>query len=327
MKTRMEKYRDTRVSGNRTERNKELYKEVNKADLEITKSYSNTRVIDEANTEIDIDKIKRYIEKMNDNTTSISRTKINDIETPNYETPMEEVKKDYDINSVLEKARSKREVDYGEERSKKVNIKYEELLAKIEKFNKDHGPKEDMDEDDSLNTNEKKIVDLFNTIKINKEEASLFDDLKATENTQVLGNIEDMADDESFKDEIKKQLSETDSMVYEPITSTVFTLTESDKEELLKDQIKEELEKVEELKEDTKEVTVDTNIINVTNSFYTTGDVFNKKDFVNEEDNEDEEWDDYKSSPAKTIGLVIAVIVLLAILVVVINYVFKLGLF
>jgi len=68
MKSRMEKYSNFET-GNRTDRNRNLYKELNKADLSITRTYSNSRVIDEANKEIDIEKIKRYIEKMNDNGT------------------------------------------------------------------------------------------------------------------------------------------------------------------------------------------------------------------------------------------------------------------
>ena len=317
METRMEKYNSSKVNGNRTERNRELYKEVNKADLEVSRSYDNSKVIDETNNSIDIDKIKRYIEKMNENTTVIKRTKINDIETPNYEEKQVEEIKDYDLNSVLEKARSKREIDYGKERSKKVNIRYEELLQKLEEFNERHGIKE-QEEDEILNTGERRIIDLFNTVKYNKEEADLFDDLKASENTQVLGNINDIDDDLGFKDEIKKQINNTGfTMTYTKIETS--PLTEEDKKALLEGSIK--LPEVEEEKQK------DDDVIELTNSFYTTGDVFNKKDFESDDEDEDENWEDEKSSPLKTIGLIIAVIVLLAILVVVSNYVFKLGLF
>ena len=96
-------------------------------------------------------------------------------------------------------------------------------------------------------------------------------------------------------------------------------LTEEDKKALLEGSIK--LPEVEEEKQK------DDDVIELTNSFYTTGDVFNKKDFESDDEDEDENWEDEKSSPLKTIGLIIAVIVLLAILVVVSNYVFKLGLF
>ena len=124
METRMEKYNSSRLNTNRTEKNRELYKEVNKTDLEVSRVYSNSKVIGGSNNEIDIEKIKRYIEKMNDNTT-VRRTKINEIATPDYEVKEETETKEYDINAILEKARSKREVDYSQERSKKVNGRYE----------------------------------------------------------------------------------------------------------------------------------------------------------------------------------------------------------
>ena len=296
MKSRMEKYNNL-GTGNRTDRNKNLYKELNKTDLSITRTYSNSRVIDEANKEIDIEKIKRYIEKMNDGGT-VSRTRIDDIEITTTMISEEEPEKDYDLNSVLEKARSKREIDYEQERSRKVNYSYDDILSQIEKYNKETLIEED---DEELNTEEQTLVNLINTISMNKkeaEEADLFEDLKGSENTQVLGNINEMSEDESFKGEIKKQLN-----------------TDFSTKELM-----EIREQVNEVLENTKELS------KTSNSFYTTSDVFSAKDFQ-ENLSDDEDDEDEKVSPIKVVGIAIIAILLIVILVVIANFVFELGLF
>ena len=306
MKSRMEKYNNL-GTGNRTDRNKNLYKELNKTDLSITRTYSNSRVIDEANKEIDIEKIKRYIEKMNDGGT-VSRTRIDDIEITTTMISEEEPEKDYDLNSVLEKARSKREIDYEQERSRKVNYSYDDILSQIEKYNKETLIEED---DEELNTEEQTLVNLINTISMNKkeaEEADLFEDLKGSENTQVLGNINEMSEDEAFKGEIKKQLN------------TDFSMSFSNNLEDVTKELMEIREQVNEVLENTKELS------KTSNSFYTTSDVFSAKDFQ-ENLSDDEEDEDEKVSPIKVVGIAIIAILLIVILVVIANFVFELGLF
>lgn len=306
MKSRMEKYNNL-GTGNRTDRNKNLYKELNKTDLSITRTYSNSRVIDEANKEIDIEKIKRYIEKMNDGGT-VSRTRIDDIEITTTMISEEEPEKDYDLNSVLEKARSKREIDYEQERSRKVNYSYDDILSQIEKYNKETLIEEN---DEELNTEEQTLVNLINTISMNKkeaEEADLFEDLKGSENTQVLGNINEMSEDESFKGEIKKQLN------------TDFSMSFSNNLEDVTKELMEIREQVNEVLENTKELS------KTSNSFYTTSDVFSAKDFQ-ENLSDDEDDEDEKVSPIKVVGIAIIAILLIVILVVIANFVFELGLF
>lgn len=306
MKSRMEKYNNL-GTGNRTDRNKNLYKELNKTDLSITRTYSNSRVIDEANKEIDIEKIKRYIEKMNDGGT-VSRTRIDDIEITTTMISEEEPEKDYDLNSVLEKARSKREIDYEQERSRKVNYSYDDILSQIEKYNKETLIEED---DEELNTEEQTLVNLINTISMNKkeaEEADLFEDLKGSENTQVLGNINEMSEDESFKGEIKKQLN------------TDFSMSFSNNLEDVTKELMEIREQVNEVLENTKELS------KTSNSFYTTSDVFSAKDFQ-ENLSDDEDDEEEKVSPIKVVGIAIIAILLIVILVVIANFVFELGLF
>lgn len=307
MKSRMEKYNDNFLAYNRTERNRELYREVNKSDLSITKSYSNSKVIDEANKEIDIEKIKRFVEKMNDENSS-TRKRIDDIQVSQEDDYVSSETKDYDLNSVLEKARSKREVDYESVRSRRINHSYNDIISQIEKYNSEINKDED---DEELNTNEQTLVNLINTISMNKKEADLFEELKGSENTQVLGNINEMAQDNTFKDEIKKQISTTGDFGYS-FDKTLDSATEELKEN------KPEPEEVSKPKVEQLDKTSD--------SFYTTSDIFDKKDFE-QDSSEDDDFDNEKVSPLKTIGIIIAIIILIAVIVVVANYVFELGLF
>lgn len=311
MKSRMDRYSNNLTTNNRTDKNKELYKEVEHINLNIPRTYSNSKVIDEFNKSIDIDKIKRYIEKMN-SPEKETRTRINDIEidSSKYETVEEE--KEYDLNSVLEKARKQREVDYEQERSRKINYSYEDILEKIQRFNNKE-QKEEKIIDEELNTNERTLVSLINTLQMKDDE--LFEDLKGNDNTQVLGSIEEMANDESFKEELKKEITRStgfsmsfsDGFGESTITKTETTTVETTLPEINLDNSQE---------------------LTKTNSFYTTSDIFDKSDFNEEigEDNEDDE-DNEKTSPWLITGIVIAVITLVAILVVLANYIFELGLF
>ena len=55
-----------KIIGSRTERNQSLYKEVNKTEISKIRTDNNVRIIDDQPKEIDIEKIKDYINKMND---------------------------------------------------------------------------------------------------------------------------------------------------------------------------------------------------------------------------------------------------------------------
>ena len=109
----------------------------------------------------------------------------------------EKVEKDYDINSVLERARGKRETDYEIERHRKLNSNGYDILKSIQ-------IKEESDEDktepiDELNTQEKTIVELIQNIQNSKpQEKSTKDDTEdlfgelmgKNENTIVMAPID-----------------------------------------------------------------------------------------------------------------------------------------
>ncbi|NCC70747.1 hypothetical protein EOM09_04140 [bacterium] len=305
MKSRMEKYNES-FAEYRTRKNQELYKELDKVDLEQLRTYTNSTVIDKANKQIDIEKIKRYIEKMNESDKDIQRKKINEIEQSLTSEETKDETKDYDINSVIEKARNKREVNYEDVRGQKLNNSLEDILKKIEKYNQKY-LQEDKEE---FNTEEQTLIDLINTISANKTGIDLFDELKGSENTQLLTGIEDLANDESFKQEIKSQIGDT----FDYHTST------TDVEVPIPEQTEESVEHEEPIEQTMEK----------TNTFYTTKNSFSDKDFnedLNCEDEYDYRYDDNKVSKGKTILIIFATIVLIGIVVVIANYFFDLGLF
>ena len=122
----------------------------------------------------------------------------------------EKVEKDYDINSVLERARGKRETDYEIERHRKLNSNGYDILKSIQ-------IKEESDEDktepiDELNTQEKTIVELIQNIQNSKpQEKSTKDDTEdlfgelmgKNENTIVMAPIDN---EEKNNENIKEAL-------------------------------------------------------------------------------------------------------------------------
>lgn len=310
MNSRMEKYNVNTTDFNRSQRNKELYREASKVDLSQLRTYSNSKVIDRANKEIDIDKIRRYIEKLNSDDSVKERKKINEIEYAEEEGTIKEEEKDYDINSVLEKARSKREFDYDEVRSKKPNTSSYEILQSIIKNNKEQTE----EEKETYNTGEQTLINLINTISVNKKEADLFEDLKGSDNTELLTKIEDVDSDESFKEKIKSQI---DSNTFEYHTNT------NDLNKTM-DDVKEELQKTKEM---TNDVEYKTNEFGSTESFYTTKNSFTKKDFGEEKEDGGIYEEKSKNSVGKFLFITLIILIIIGILIVISNYVFDLGLF
>lgn len=219
--------------------------------------------------------------------------------------------KDYDINSVLEKARNKREVNYDDLRSQKLNDSFEEVLKKIEKYNKKYKKEE---EKEDFNTEEQTLINLINTISINKNEDELFNNLKGSENTQLIEGIGNIINDENFKEEIKAQID--NPFDYHTITNDLDKTI---------DDVKEELSKTKEM----SKIEYDTSTKN--NTFYTTQSAFKETDFNQDEDLENEcdsrYEDDENISKTKTVCIIISTIIIIAIGIFIVNYVFDLGLF
>ncbi|MEG1143615.1 MAG: hypothetical protein RSD96_03440 [Bacilli bacterium] len=239
MKLRMERYDETPSVDNTSSRilkNEEMYKSLDEVSLSKIKANDNIKVLESSSKEINIDKIKKYILN-NSLEKPVKHTILSPDDIKLASNTMEETKeKIYDINSVLERARENRSTDYNEERYKKINNIDYDLISKIK------CPPLTSEEEvssEELNTGERTLVDLINTISIKKEETSILSELMASNNEEKVLPIDLEIEKESL----------------------------ASKEPLIK--------KIEPIQKPSK----DDNIDKIDKSFYTSSLSFNKKDF------------------------------------------------
>lgn len=235
----MERYDETPSVDNTSSRilkNEEMYKSLDEVSLSKIKANDNIKVLESSSKEINIDKIKKYILN-NSLEKPVKHTILSPDDIKLASNTMEETKeKIYDINSVLEKARENRSTDYNEERYKKINNIDYDLISKIK------CPPLTSEEEvssEELNTGERTLVDLINTISIKKEETSILSELMASNNEEKVLPIDLEIEKESL----------------------------ASKEPLIK--------KIEPIQKPSK----DDNIDKIDKSFYTSSLSFNKKDF------------------------------------------------
>ena len=147
MSSRMEKYDNVSLDNmSRTKRNQTIYNSNDMSNLSRIKTNTNVSVISDAPKEIDLEKIKNYLYSMN-NEEEEKRRRIS-LELPPEEEVVVERKeiKNYDINSILEKAKDNRESDYEENRYRKINNTQIDILKNIKI--KDEIIEEDVDPED-----------------------------------------------------------------------------------------------------------------------------------------------------------------------------------
>ena len=279
----------------RLNKNTSLYEDVKRSELSRVKNNTNVRIIEQNGKTIDLEKIRKYINEVNNE----PRSKRSVLSIPKEEKTIESKptpEKVYDINSVLEKARSGREVEYSSERYKKVRSDEYDILSKIKMY---EDVKEDIDETPELNTEEKTIVDLINTVTVHKGDLNLLEELMGEGETTK--PISEEQKDLSFKDVIDKETT-SESLISEKV------MNENTKE----------FEKTKEL------VNLKEKMTDIDNSFYTSSMKFNKDDF---EGFEELEKSVKKGSFFKVVLIIILVLSILASLVIMANYVFNLGLF
>lgn len=279
----------------RVNKNTSLYEDVKRSELSRVKNNTNVRIIEQNGKTIDLEKIRKYINEVNNE----PRNKRSVLSIPKEENTIESKptpEKVYDINSVLEKARSGREVEYSSERYKKIRSDEYDILSKIKIY---EDVKDDVSDTRELNTEEKTIVDLINTVTVHKGELNLLEELMGEGETTK--PISEEQKDLSFKDVIDKETT-SESLISEKV------MNEKTKE----------FEKTKELV-DLKEKMTD-----IDNSFYTSSMKFDKDDF---EGFEELEKSVKKGSFFKVILIIILVLSIIASLVIMANYVFNLGLF
>ena len=284
MKTRINKYYDDTPSfaPRRTAKNNELYEEIKKSELENFDIGSNAKVIGSNESQIDINKLKDILEKNYQDVPKRRRSLQLDIKD-DEEIELDETR-EYDINAILEKAREEKEVDYQQERLKKVRDTQYDILKNLELDSFENKPKA------ADNKTKDELIDLIQTINLNETQCKTMKILKEEEKNK---------DDQSASE---KELDPLD--ILNDLRGDENTVVAGAKE--FDEALKEEKEKKEKAEKEKMEIAkaLDEDI---DNSFYTNSMSFNKKDFA--------EFDDLEESKASRIIIkILIIVVLLAII-------------
>lgn len=199
MNSRAEKYCYNDIEDSkqlsRVEKNQGLYNNIDVSQLSRIKTNSNVKVIEKSSKNIDIEKIKKYIEN-NEIEKPIKRNIVvkSEVEDKEIKNLFDE-RRIYDINSVLEKAKENRENYYEDEKYKKLRDTQYDILSKIEMYEE---KSDEEREEPNFNTDEKTLIDLINTVTINRKKEELLDELKGTDNTIVTAPIKEEQSDEAL---------------------------------------------------------------------------------------------------------------------------------
>ena len=191
MKTRMEKYYDEENNNIalRERKNKNLYENINDYEVEDYEIKTNATVLDNNAKNIDVEKIKKILDTKYNKQPKRRSIVVDDADYQEPDISLDETR-EYDINAILEKARSEKEVDYEKERLKKIRDTQYDILNSLDIEGEE---KEEKQEENN------ELMDLINTItakelevKNKKEDLDPLDiltDLKGSDNTVVVDGI------------------------------------------------------------------------------------------------------------------------------------------
>lgn len=272
----------------RVAKNRNLYDEMKNTDLDNFDIASNAKVIGDNNSQIDIDKIKEILEK---NYQAPQRRSLK-MDIPEDEEYVMEKTREYDINSILEAARQEKEVDYEEERLKKVRDTQYDILKNLEL---------EASEKETTKKNKEELLELINTINLNEvqnkakermEEEALEEEETETEELNPLNILSDLKGDENTVVAGAKEFNEEMASL------------EEEKAKKEKEEISEAIDE------------------DVDKSFYTNSMSFSKKDFADFDD-----IDEGGSGIFVKILIVFLVLAIIAGIVLFLNEFLNLGLF
>ena len=239
MNTRENKYSNN-VGMSRVAKNDDLYKQINNSELDNFNVRSNATVIGNQEREIDVEQIKKILDKRYNS--APKRRSIRIEERPHENIISDEPTKEYDLTKVLEKAKDEKVETYEENRAKKLRNTQYNILSNL---NIDGEEKEEVKA-----TPEENLMNLINTITIN--EAKKLEEKNSNSNDiDPLDILSDLKGDD-------------DTQVYESMETEVTKITE------IKEKEKENNNQITEVKNKKQE--------KLDNSFYTSN-LFKKNDF------------------------------------------------
>ena len=237
MNSRMEKY--YQETKGRSQKNEELYREINNTEIDDYELSSNVSILGNSPQEIDVDKLREMLEYKYREEPKRRSIKI----APEEEIIPEEVEtKEYDINTILEKAKDEKSVDYETDRLRKLRNTQYDILKKLNL--EVESLEEETEEEPS--PEETKLLNLIHTItekELAMEESEnpldILTELKGNDNTQIIepAKLADTVDAETIKAAVKQEVqSQIDKTMF--TSSTVFD--------------KKDFEDFKDLKEDVK---------------------------------------------------------------------------
>ena len=241
MQSRMGKYYDDTSDDKRTRKNHGLYQDIKDTELDDFKINSNVAVLDDDASNIDVSEIR---ELLNSKYNEIPKRKSIVLDPEESREPIIDETKDYDINTILQKARSEKPVDYEVERLKKLRDTQYNILKNLDLAGK--GEEMDMETTKTLTEEEKRLLTLINTItkqELEKKEdlnpLDILTDLKGNEQTKVLEpvSLENPVDTEMIKEVVQEEVqSQIDRSFY--TNSSAFTQSDFDDFNDLKEDVK-----------------------------------------------------------------------------------------
>lgn len=201
METRIKKYNES-SSMSRVAKNTDLYKQINDSELDNFNVHSNATVIGNQDREINVEQIKKILDKRYNNAPQRKSIRIE---------PQEQVSrldhedtKEYDLTKVLEKAKDEKVETYEENRAKKLRNTQFDILNNL---NIDDEKKEE-NEEKKYNP-EENLMNLINTITINEAKKR-----------------EEKKDDVDPLDILTDLKGDDDTQVYESVKTSVTSITE-----------------------------------------------------------------------------------------------------
>ena len=195
MKTRMEKYYDEENNNIalRQQKNEKLYENIDEYEVDDYKIEANATVLDNNAKNIDVEKIKKILDTKYNKQPKRRSIVLEDEEYQEPNISLDETR-EYDINAILERARSEKEEDYEKERLKKIRDTQFDILNSL-----DIEGEEKEEEDKSSQNNE--LMDLINTItakelevkntkkKKDLDQVDILTDLKGSDDTVVVDGV------------------------------------------------------------------------------------------------------------------------------------------
>lgn len=196
MDLRESKYTDHETMS-RVKRNEKIYDEIKDMDIDNYNVRSNAVVLGNQENEIDVEKIKKILDTKYNQVPKRKSIRLEEDEDKGEEVKEEkEITKEYNINSILAKAKDKKHETYEDVRAKKLRDTQFDILNNLDLDNADK-PEEDEESTDEG------IMELINTISINEKKIK-------EQNNVTLDDLENLSQDDNkddcqdLKNEIEK---------------------------------------------------------------------------------------------------------------------------